>query len=317
MIRQLETARLILRPLELADADEVQKLFPRWEVVKFLAAAAVPWPYPEDGALTYYRDQALPAMQRGDEWYWSLRLKSDAGRLIGLISLSKGEKNNRGFWLGLPWHGQGLMSEAAEAVTQYWFGELGFTVLRVCPKAVANAASRKHFGEPGHAGDCDYGIELQFAVRCRRRFGKSLPRNGAIAAVKHAPMKVGYRRRLNSMPRLTFLVLAALNLAPAAMAAALMPLPVKVEISTGRLLIDGSFQAAVGGASSDRLNTALVRFTARLARQTGIPIGLGQPAIAAHPALTVECAAPGGPSWPALRDDESYTNWTFRPAARG
>ncbi|HZI32146.1 MAG TPA: GNAT family N-acetyltransferase, partial [Candidatus Binatia bacterium] len=49
---------------------------------------------------------------------------------------------NRGFWLGLPWHGQGLMSEACDVVTDYWFEVLKFPVLRV-PKAIANAASRR------------------------------------------------------------------------------------------------------------------------------------------------------------------------------
>jgi [ribosomal protein S5]-alanine N-acetyltransferase len=141
MIVPLETRRLQLRPLELADAEQAQRLFPHWEIVKFLAKR-VPWPYPDDGALVYYRDHALPSMARGDEWHWSLRLKSDPGQMIGSISLMKSEKGNRGFWLGLPWQGQGLMSEAAEAVTDYWFDELGFPVLRA-PKAVANVASRR------------------------------------------------------------------------------------------------------------------------------------------------------------------------------
>jgi [ribosomal protein S5]-alanine N-acetyltransferase len=140
-IRALETNRLLLRPLELADAEQAQRLFPKWEIVKFLTNR-VPWPHPEDGALAHYRDEALPAMARGDRWVWSLRLKSAPERLIGSISLMKGETNNRGFWIGLPWQGQGLMSEAAEAVTDYWFDELGFAVLRV-PKAAANAASRR------------------------------------------------------------------------------------------------------------------------------------------------------------------------------
>jgi [ribosomal protein S5]-alanine N-acetyltransferase len=140
-IPSLETPRLVLRPLELSDAEQTQKLFPQWEIVKFLAAV-VPWPYPQDGAFTYYRDQAVPAMARGDEWHWSLRLKSDPQRLIGAIALRRGEKKNRGFWLGLPWHRQGLMTEAVEAVTDYWFNELGFPVLRA-PKAVVNAASRR------------------------------------------------------------------------------------------------------------------------------------------------------------------------------
>jgi len=141
MIPTLETRRLLLRPLELADADQAQVLFARWEVVRYLNAH-VPWPYPADGAYTFYRDVALPAMERGEGWNWTLRLKKDPERLIGNISLSVTENKNRGFWLGLPWQGQGLMSEACEVVTDYWFNVLNFPVLRV-PKAVANAASRR------------------------------------------------------------------------------------------------------------------------------------------------------------------------------
>jgi [ribosomal protein S5]-alanine N-acetyltransferase len=140
-IPTLETRRLILRPLELGDAEQAQALFPQWEIVKYLASR-VPWPYPPDGAHTYYRDLALPAMERGEQWHWMLRLKSNPQQVIGSISLMKGENENRGFWLGLPWQGQGLMIEACEAVTDYWFEELKFPVLRA-PKAVMNEASRK------------------------------------------------------------------------------------------------------------------------------------------------------------------------------
>lgn len=141
MTPQLETPRLWLRPLELADAEQAQLLFPQWEVVRYLANQ-VAWPFPSDGVHAYYRDVALPAAERGDAWHWTLRLKSDPDRLIGCISLMKGREINRGFWLGLPWHGQGLMSEACEAVTDYCFETLGFSLLRA-PKAAANAASRR------------------------------------------------------------------------------------------------------------------------------------------------------------------------------
>lgn len=127
--------------MELADADEVQLLFPQWEVVRYLANQ-VPWPYPSDGAYRFYRDVVLPAVERGDEWHWTLRLKDAPAQLIGAISLTKGKINNRGFWIGLSWQGQGFMSEAAEVVTDYWFNTLGFPVLRV-PKAIANTASRR------------------------------------------------------------------------------------------------------------------------------------------------------------------------------
>lgn len=141
MVPRLETPRLVLPPLELADAAQTQLLFPHWDIVRFLASH-IPWPYPDDGALTHYRDRALPAMERGDEWHWSLRLKSDPAHLIGGISLLKGENNNRGFWIGLPWQRQGLMTEAVAVVTACWFDQLGFPVLRA-PKAVANTASRR------------------------------------------------------------------------------------------------------------------------------------------------------------------------------
>src|SRR5512146_324735 len=100
MIRALETPRLWLHPLQLADAERVQLLFPHWEIVRYLNR--VPWPYPPDGALRYYRDLALPAMERGDAWHWTLRLKQDPDRLIGSISLTKNDNDNRGFWIGLP-----------------------------------------------------------------------------------------------------------------------------------------------------------------------------------------------------------------------
>ena len=137
----LETARLWLRPLQLEDAAQTQILFPHWEVVKHLHSL-IPWPYPPGGARQFYEHVELPAMARGEHWTWSLRLKTDPDQLIGSISLMRGEYENRGFWLGLPWHGQGLMTEASGAVTDYWFTVLGFKVLRV-PKAIANTASRR------------------------------------------------------------------------------------------------------------------------------------------------------------------------------
>jgi [ribosomal protein S5]-alanine N-acetyltransferase len=137
----LETPRLLLRPLELADAEQTQILFPRWEVVRYLADR-VPWPYPPDGAFVYYRDVALPAVERGDQWHWTLRLKTAPERMIGSIGLMKGAMENRGFWIAPEWGRQGLMTEACEAVTDYWFDVLKFTVLRA-PKAAANLASRR------------------------------------------------------------------------------------------------------------------------------------------------------------------------------
>lgn len=137
----LETARLILHPLALPDATAIQEIFPKWEIVRYMSAR-IPWPYPVDGALAYIREMALPAVASGIEWHWTIRLKTAPEHLIGAISLADTAGNNRGFWLGLPWQGQGLMSEASSAVTDYWFDVLGRPLLQV-PKAVANTPSRR------------------------------------------------------------------------------------------------------------------------------------------------------------------------------
>ncbi len=141
MIPAGETERLILRPPELCDAPQIQELFPHWEIVRYLRNV-VPWPYPADGALHFIRDFALPAMERGDAWHWTLRLKSAPDEIIGCLDLRKGEEDSRGFWLGLKWQERGLMSEACAWANDFWFERLGFSVLRVA-KAQANTASRR------------------------------------------------------------------------------------------------------------------------------------------------------------------------------
>lgn len=138
---ELTTDRLILRPLELADADMVQQTFPRLEIVRYMSTR-VPWPYPPDGALLFLRHVVLPAMHAGTEWHWSIRRAAEPDRLIGAISLMDRPNDNRGFWLAPEWQRQGLMSEAADAVTDYWFDVLDRPLLRV-PKAIANTASRR------------------------------------------------------------------------------------------------------------------------------------------------------------------------------
>lgn len=58
-------------------------------------------------------------MERGEEWYWTLGVKSDPETVIGLTSLSVKKNMNRGFWLGIPWHRQALMTEAVFAATDF------------------------------------------------------------------------------------------------------------------------------------------------------------------------------------------------------
>jgi RimJ/RimL family protein N-acetyltransferase len=141
MIPVLETKRLYLKPLEFADAESIQLTFPQWEIVKYLTAK-IPWPYPEGEAKRFLQEIALPAMARGEEWQWSIRPKTQPSLLIGIMHLMNNPDENRGFWLAPEWRGQGLMTEACEVATDYWFNVLQKPVLRA-PKAIANAPSRR------------------------------------------------------------------------------------------------------------------------------------------------------------------------------
>ncbi len=51
-------------------------LFPHWEIVRYLIKR-VPWPYLTDGAVKHLCDVALPAMERGEAWAWTFRLKAE------------------------------------------------------------------------------------------------------------------------------------------------------------------------------------------------------------------------------------------------
>jgi RimJ/RimL family protein N-acetyltransferase len=141
MMVEGRTERLLLRPLEVADAEQIQEVFPQWEIVRFLMNR-VPWPYPPDGALHYIRDIAVPQMEREEAWHWTIRLADEPELIIGSISLMRGDKDNRGFWLSPSRQGQGLMSEACIWINDFWFETLGFSVLRVS-KAVGNTTSRR------------------------------------------------------------------------------------------------------------------------------------------------------------------------------
>lgn len=137
----LETQRLLLRPIELADAPAMQALFPQWEIVRYLDRW-VPWPYPEDGARRYLEDFLLPTIAEGRWWSWTIRTRLDPARLIGVIDLFDWPDDNRGFWIDRAMQRRGYAGQAAEAVTDFWFDVLKRPVLRV-PKAAENIASRR------------------------------------------------------------------------------------------------------------------------------------------------------------------------------
>lgn len=136
-----ETQRLILRELTLSDKESYQKNFNNYEVIKNLSAA-VPWPYPENGAEFFIQNIVKPN-QGITRWDWAITLKTHPSEVIGSIGLfHPGAPENRGFWLAQKYWGQGLMTEAVTPVTEFAFNILNLNEL-VFANAVGNTKSRR------------------------------------------------------------------------------------------------------------------------------------------------------------------------------
>lgn len=140
----IQTERLILRPLARSDAPAIQRHFNNWNIVKNLATV-VPWPYPDDGAETFVK-QELGKIAAGEEIYqWVLVLRSGDGEAIGNIRFDPRvdhPKGNRGFWLAEPYWNQGLMTEAVASVNDFAFCTLGVESFHV-DNVASNEASRR------------------------------------------------------------------------------------------------------------------------------------------------------------------------------
>jgi RimJ/RimL family protein N-acetyltransferase len=120
----LQTPRLILRPLNLTDAPDVQEFVGAWEVARY--TLSIPHPYPEGAAATWIAGHQA-AYDTGHETTWAITARAGE-RLLGVISLRVvGEHRHGeiGYWIGVPFWNRGYMTEAAGAVLDHGFGALG------------------------------------------------------------------------------------------------------------------------------------------------------------------------------------------------
>lgn len=116
----LETERLVLRPFQISDAPGVKELAGAHEIYR--PTLAIPHPYEDGMAETWIASHAL-RFQGGEGVDLAVTLKAD-GLLIGAIGLSANPKHQRaelGYWIGVPYWGNGYCTEAAIAVIRFGF----------------------------------------------------------------------------------------------------------------------------------------------------------------------------------------------------
>ena len=138
----LTTPRLRLEPVSETHTSALQSHFATWDIIQHLAAA-VPWPYPDDGVRTFLRDALGPRVARGHAHAWAL-VPHDHGDAVGLLEYrcQPGATDNRGFWIAGPWQGRGLMTEAVTAFQDWVFFELEVPRIFLL-NAVINERSRR------------------------------------------------------------------------------------------------------------------------------------------------------------------------------
>ena len=117
--QKLETGRLILRRLAMADADAVYR---NWasdpEVTRFLT-----WPTHTDPEVTKtVIGTWLPLYEKPDYYHWAITLKENGdepiGTIHGLVNDDL-EQITVGYCLGRAWWHRGIMSETLQAVMNF------------------------------------------------------------------------------------------------------------------------------------------------------------------------------------------------------
>lgn len=119
----LETERLRLRSLEMADAPRLQELAGAYEVAS--TTLNIPHPYP-DGAAEDFIYWARRQVITGEGFHFAI-VHRDNNLLIGVISLTLYNEHRRaelGYWIGVPYWNRGFATEAARRLVRYGFEEL-------------------------------------------------------------------------------------------------------------------------------------------------------------------------------------------------
>jgi ribosomal-protein-alanine N-acetyltransferase len=119
MAHSLETARLILREFSESDIAELVPLIGAAEVAA--TTLRIPHPYEERHACEF-----IGSVPKENELRLAIRLRSN-GRLCGGMGLHPEMQHRRaeiGYWIGVPFWGNGYATEAAREVVRYGFERL-------------------------------------------------------------------------------------------------------------------------------------------------------------------------------------------------
>jgi len=142
----LRTDRLVLRGFVPGDAARVQELAGAREVAS--TTLTIPHPY-ADGVAEAWIEGHSKAWENRERLALAVTTASDG--LIGAVGLELVPEHRRaelGYWIGVPYWNRGFVTEAATALLDYGFGELGLhrVVARHFPRNPASGRVLRKLG---------------------------------------------------------------------------------------------------------------------------------------------------------------------------
>ena len=184
MRNEIKTERLVLRPLTLEDAPAFSKLASDYDIAKM--TGSIPHPFPLFSAefkIMYMRRQK----ERGLAYPYAIT--RNGRELMGVIDLFRSAPDAAleiGYWIGKPYWGQGLATEAAKAVIQEARDTLGVKAL-LAGAFVDNPASLRVLDKLGFRPT---GVEEMYFSMARMKKARSINLRLDIEAQQQAmPMR--------------------------------------------------------------------------------------------------------------------------------
>ncbi|WP_232630217.1 GNAT family N-acetyltransferase [Methylobacterium sp. Leaf118] len=187
---RIETRRLWLRWPTARDAESVARLAGDPAVARM--TARIPSPMPMHAAEDFVL-RARAGNASGDGLIMALCRRASPGQAIGIVGIEprpEASTPHLGYWLGQPYWGEGLMSEAAGAMVEAFFAYAGGREL-ASSAMLDNPASRRVLEKSGLVPE---GEERFF----------SLARNAVAAAQAFRLDRAGWlagRRHAEGLPR--------------------------------------------------------------------------------------------------------------------
>ena len=138
-------ARTALVPIDTRHAGAIQLLVASDRSI--VEQTRLPDPYPEDGAERWIA-YARPRHQRSEEFTFAVEHDGEVVGACGLIVSEDGREAELGYWIGRPYWGRGLATDAARAAVAFAFDRTDVDRVVALPLA-ANAPSRRVLEKAG------------------------------------------------------------------------------------------------------------------------------------------------------------------------